>query len=747
MNSRRRTSLTLMLALLLVAASGLAIAQTTAPKQAPKAAPQATPARPSAVPKATGPIPQSWKQVPIPPLHPFKAQEPKRIELANGMVLLLQEDHELPLIDGTIRIRGGDTEVPNAKTGMMNIYGAAWRQGGTSRLTGDQMDDQLEARAARVETTTGSVSTTVSFSCLKQDFENVFQLAVELLRDPAFRQDKIDLAKTRVKSGISRRNDQVGAIVNRLSSRIAYGADNPYGREPEYDTVDAVTREDLAAFHKQHVHPNNIIVGIVGDFDPAQMEARLRQAFDSWPKGPQATPPSFEFRGPKANTIFFAPKDDVNQSSVRLIQLGTDRRNPDFFNIAVMDQIFFAGGFSARFVDAIRTKRGLAYSAGGGFSAPYDHPGTFDAGADTKSQTTVETITASFDEIKDMAKNPATPDELKRGKDAILNSFIFTVDSKDKILSERMTYELFHFPADYLERYKAGVEKTTLEDVKRVYDKYIHPEQMAVLVVGKASDFDKPLSSLGKPVETIDLTIPPPGGSKGKAGGAREAPANTPEAKALLAKVVSALGGEEKLRGIKSLRTTAEVTQKTPMGDITMNRKVTVAHPDRAALSMQSPMGEMQLVITPQAAFAMTPQGAQDLPPSARTDFLRDLHRSMHWVAGHSDEPGFAVRLDGTKKIGNVEAQVLDLESADSRARWFVDPATGLVLREEHQGTGRDGSPVDAATDFADYKAVDGILFPFTSTQYQNNEVSANVKVSQIEVNPQVDEKTFQKPQ
>jgi zinc protease len=741
MNNLRRTSLVLMLALLLAAS---AFAQTAAPKQAPTAAPQA---KPSAGATATGPVPPSWKLVPIPPLHPFQAQEPKRIELANGMVLLLQEDHELPLIDGTIRIRGGDTEVPNSKTGMMSIYGAAWRQGGTTRLTGDQMDDQLESRAARVETTTGAVSTTVSFSCLKPDFESVFKLADELLRDPAFRQDKIDLSKTRVKSGISRRNDQVDAIVSRLSARIAYGADSPYGREPEYDTIDAITREDLVAFHKQHVYPNNIIVGVVGDFDSTQMEARLRQAFESWPRGPQYTPPKFDFHGPKANTVFFAPKDDVNQSSVRLIQLGTDRRNPDFFNISVMDQIFFSGGFSARFTDAIRTKRGLAYSAGGGFSAPFDHPGTFNAGADTKSQTTVETVTASFDEIKDMAAHPATPDELKRGKDSILNSFIFTVDSKDKILLERMTYELFHFPADYLERYKAGVEKTTQEDVKRVYDKYIHPEQMAVLVVGKAADFDKPLASLGKPVENIDLTIPPPGASKGKAGGAAEAPANTPEAKAVLAKVVSALGGAEKLRGLKALRTTADVTQKTPMGDITMNRKVTVAYPDRAALAMQSPMGEMQLIITPQAAFAVTPQGPQDLPPSARADFLKDLHRSMHYVAGHSNDQGVNVRLNGTKKIGNVEAVALDVESPDSRARWYVDPASGVVLREEHQGTGRDGSPVDAATDFADYKPVEGIMFPFTSTQYQNNEVSASVKVSQIEVNPQVDEKTFQKPQ
>src|SRR5450432_2864434 len=172
----------------------------------------------------------SWKQVPIPPLPAFKPQQPKRIQLSNGMVIFLQEDHELPLIDGTARIRGGSINEPAAKTGLMDIYGEVWRTGGTKTQTGDQLDDLLEVRAAKVETGSSSDSTTISFSCLKADLDDVFKAFIDVLQNPEFRPDKIDIAQKEEYDGISRRNDQVGEIAQRESVKLAYGSGNPYAR-------------------------------------------------------------------------------------------------------------------------------------------------------------------------------------------------------------------------------------------------------------------------------------------------------------------------------------------------------------------------------------------------------------------------------------------------------------------------------------------------------------------------------------
>ena len=150
-----------------------------------------------------------WQQIQISPLHAFHPQEPKRIELPNGMVIFLQEDHELPLIDGVVRIHGGSREEPASKTGMLDIYGDVWRTGGTKSQTGDQLDDFLEVRAAKVETSSNADSTSISWSCLKGDFDDVFKRFTDLLRDPEFRADKIELAQRQMNDSISRRNDEV----------------------------------------------------------------------------------------------------------------------------------------------------------------------------------------------------------------------------------------------------------------------------------------------------------------------------------------------------------------------------------------------------------------------------------------------------------------------------------------------------------------------------------------------------------
>src|SRR5208282_3972072 len=200
-----------------------------------------------------------WKQIPIPNLPSFHPPQPKRIQLSNGMVIFLQEDHELPLINGSARIRGGSSNEPTAKVGVVDLFGEVWRTGGTKAQTGDQLDDFLEVRAAKVETGGGIDSTTISLSCLKGDFDDVFKVFADLLQHPEFRADKLDLAQKQADDSISRRNDEIGEIAAREAAKLAYGANNPY------------------------VHPNHIILGISGDFDSATMEAKLRAAFESWP--------------------------------------------------------------------------------------------------------------------------------------------------------------------------------------------------------------------------------------------------------------------------------------------------------------------------------------------------------------------------------------------------------------------------------------------------------------------------------
>jgi zinc protease len=455
---------------------------------------------------------QAWQQIPIPPLSKFNPQEPTRVQLPNGMVIFLQEDHELPLISATALIRGGASSEPASKVGLLSVYAAAWRTGGTEKKSGDQLDDELESIAARVETGGAMDTTSVSFNCLKQNLDQVFAEFLDVLEHPAFREDKIDLAKRRLKTSIARRNEEIGSIAGREAAKLGYGPDSPYGREMEYWTVDAVTRQDLVDWHKRHLAANNIIFGVVGDFDSKQMEARLRQALGSLPKGTPYDPPKIPVPGPKAG-VYLAEKKDVNQSEISMLGLGIRRDNPDYFAVRVMNEIF-GGGFSSRLFKNLRATQALAYSVGGGIGAGYNHPGLIDISMGTKSTSTAKAIAGLYKEIDDLLSNPPSETELKQAKDSILNGFIFAYDSPDKILSEQLTYELYGYPKDFLERFRGAVEKVTSADVNRVARKYIDKRKLAVLVVGNPKEFDKPLTTFGQ-VTKLDIQIPTaPAGAK-----------------------------------------------------------------------------------------------------------------------------------------------------------------------------------------------------------------------------------------
>ncbi|HEV3307181.1 MAG TPA: pitrilysin family protein [Candidatus Sulfotelmatobacter sp.] len=696
------------------------------------------------VPKATSQA-TSWQQIPIPTLPPFHPPQPKRIQLSNGMVIFLQEDHELPLISGTARIRGGSSNEPAAKVGLVDIFGEVWRTGGTKTQTGDQLDDALEVRAAKVETGGGSDSTTVSLSCLKADFDDVFKVFVDLLQNPEFRADKLDLAQKQANDSISRRNDEIGGIAARESAKLAYGADNPYAREPEYATIAAITRQDLLDWHKTYVHPNNIILGISGDFDAAAMEAKLRAAFDSWPKGGDLPKDKIEFNPAKAG-YYLIPKEDVNQSSIHMVTLGTTRNNPDYYALSVFNEAF-GGGFSSRLFNDIRTKRGLAYNVGGGIGTNFGHPGILQFVAGTKSQSTIESIQALDEDIDNIKKNPITDEEIKNAKDAILNAFIFRLDSPDKVLAERMTYEFYGYPLDWLDKYPAEIEKVAAADVNRVAAKYLHRDQLAVLVVGNTKEFDKPLSSLGA-VKEIDITIPPPPGAEkaAKEEEAAKVTSSNDEGKALAEKVVTAMGGEAKLAAIKAVKAKITLTQKTPQGDFPMQMESVIVFPDHLRAEMQTPNGTIKIVVTPDGAFLDLPNGqVQSWPEERKKETLEQIKRDPVFIGAHAKDPNVFFRADGTEKVGNVDARIVDVNAAGTAVRWFVDPQNGHILKETYRTIGQHG-PAQGETDMDDWKPMGGLTLPTVRHNKQDGQDSSTSEYTAVEFNPAVDPKLFEKP-
>src|SRR5450432_642118 len=232
----------------------------------------------------------TYKEIKYPSPGPVRVPEPVRFQLPNGMKVLLVEDHELPTISMTAMIRAGGRWQPAAKVGLAAITGTVMRTGGSATRNGDRLDRELDRTGATVEIGVSDDSATAGIFCLKEDIDKTLPILADLLQHPAFPEDKIELSKIEQFDAIARRNDDPQSIAFREYNRVIYGKDSPYARLMENATVQAITREDLVAFHKQYFQPESVILGAWGDFSASAMRAKIEQAFAGWARGGRQWP-------------------------------------------------------------------------------------------------------------------------------------------------------------------------------------------------------------------------------------------------------------------------------------------------------------------------------------------------------------------------------------------------------------------------------------------------------------------------
>lgn len=448
-----------------------------------------------------------YTELELPPLPEIKIPKNERFVLQNGLVVYLMEDHDLPLVNGTALVRTGSRWEPGDKVGLAGLTGEVMRTGGTKKHSPDQLNEMLEQRAAAVETSISEATGNASFQSLSEDLETVFGLFAEVLREPVFAQSKLDLAKTQARGSIARRNDDPESIASREFQKLIYGKDSPYARTIEYGTVDNISREDLLQFYQQYFHPNNMILGIVGDFEPQKMRSLIQAKFGDWRRNPQITKPDLsEVTPAHTGGVFFVNQPQLTQSSVLIGHLGGKFNNPDYAALDVMNGVL--NGFGGRLLNEVRSRQGLAYSVYGYWSPRFDYPGMFIAGGQTRSDATVQFVKALQAEIKRIQAQPVTANELAFAKESTLNSFVFNFQDPSQTLSRLMRYEYYGYPADFLFRYQKAVATTTEADVQRVAREYLKPENMVTLVVGNQTTIKPPLTQLAAQVTPIDVTIP-----------------------------------------------------------------------------------------------------------------------------------------------------------------------------------------------------------------------------------------------
>jgi zinc protease len=313
-----------------------------------------------------------------------------------------------------------------------------------------------------------------------------------MLKNPRFEETKIELSRIRKNTEISRRNDDIEEIAEREFRKLVYGKDSPYAGTSEYETIKAVTRDDMVKFHRTFFRPQNIIIGVWGDFESREILGYLVKSLGNWAEDNSSvfTPAGTDFATarPSVNLII---KKDATQSVIMMGHMGMRRDHPDYFTALVISRILGAG-WQSRFSRILRQEKGLAYSIWAAFMGEFNYPGPFAAQAQTQSERTFEAVDLMKKEIEFISEG-VTDEELLVAKEGIINSEVFWSDTRDKIMERLLRYEYYGYPLDYPQKLIEGVKKVTKEDISRVAQKHIFPEKLTVLIVGDPEKFGAPL--------------------------------------------------------------------------------------------------------------------------------------------------------------------------------------------------------------------------------------------------------------
>ncbi len=672
----------------------------------------------------------------FPALRPVEIPEVASYTLANGMELYLLEDRTLPQISGAATIRVGNLFDPADKIGRAGITGSVWRLGGTKSMTGEQIDEALEAMAASVETAIGETSGSVSFWTLTENLDSVLEIFADLLQNPEFRQDKLDLTLQQARGAIARRNDDAAGIASREFRNLVYGGDTPYGWRIEYEHLDAITREELLAFCRRYVFPANIKLALYGDFSSEEMKAKVEKAFAGWTTEQPPVPafPAVE-RRPKGG-VFVVEKGDVNQSNIRIGHLGGLRNDEDYPALRVLSSIL-GGGFQSRFFQQVRSKLGLAYSASASWGTNYQHPGIFAINIGTKSESTMLAIEAALAEVERLRVEPVSDQELKTAIDGVLNSFVFNFDTRRKTLGRLMLYRYWDYPDDFIFRFNEKIARVTKADVQRVAEKYLRPDNLKIVIVGKTADFDKPPDSLGKPVVALDISIPEP---KQELAEADEA--SLARGRAVSLKAQQAAGGADKLAAVKD--TTKKATLEGVGGMVNIEQLTKIIFPDVLWQENKLPFGAMTVFAKGDSGWVRSPQGQAAMPPNDLKQMASGIFRQRERLLISDRDPDRTVNFIEETEVDSRQAEVIEIAAeGEGPVRLWVASDTGEILRSAYPSTSMQGAPVAVTETYSDYREVDGIHLPFKTLIEQDGKKFADLIVEEVIFNSDLDAETL----
>jgi zinc protease len=664
------------------------------------------PAQEAKWPSERPPRPLQAREVRFPP-YEFRT-------LPNGLQVIAVSHHEQPVVSVRLIVRAGPAQDPPDKPGIASLAATLLDQGTTTK-SAEQVATAIDSIGGVLSTGAGADLTYVNAIVMKDSLAFGLDLVADVVQHPAFAQEEIERQRQQLLSGLRVSYDDPDYLANIVFDRLVFGF-HPYGRPqtgtPE--TLAALTRDDLLAFHRKWFGANNAILAVVGDVTAQEAFAGVERAFGSWGRAPADAAPPVE-PPPPTRRLVIIDKPGAVQTEIRVGNVAIPRRNADFTALDLAVKVLGGEGAN-RLHRVLRSERGLTYGASADLTA-LQQSGEIEAETDTRSATTAETLRLLVDEIWRLTRDPVGDRELDGAQEYATGSFPLTIETPSQISLQILNAVFYGLDLNQLQTHRERVNAVSVEDIQRVARAYLHPDRLSIVLVGDAASFVDQLRAAGFdqferiPAADLDLFSADLRRHAAPAGGLR--PAGFPmtthtghqEPKAIIDRAIAAKGGLKKLQEIRTVRAEATTTVAGPGGQVPMPTTTSVEYPGRFRMDVETPSGTLTQVFADGTYWIKDARGVGEPDPPVR-DAIRDaLKRDTIPMLLRAAAGSLVVR--GADADPPFDAVIV---SGDELApvTLFVNRDSGLIERVKYDGP--DGTVTE---EYSDYRIVEGVKVPF----------------------------------
>jgi zinc protease len=678
--------------------------------------------------------------------------------LPNGLQVIAVSHHEQPAITVRLLIRAGGAQDPADKPGVASLAAALLDQG-TSTRSAEQIAHTIDSIGGVIGAGSSTDMTSITAVVMKDSFDLALDLVSDIARNPAFSPREIELQRKQMLSGLTVSYDDPQYLANVVFGRLVYGL-HPYGRPDSGtpDSVAAITRDDLVAFHQAWFGANNAILAIVGDIGADAAFAGAERVLGGW--GPSKTTADKRVEPPPpTRRLVVIDRPGAVQTEIRVGHTALPRKHPDYLALDLAIKILGGEGGN-RLHRVLRSDRGLTYGASADLHALKDS-GDIVADTDTRSETTGETLRLIVDEMWRLQRQRVSDGELSDAQAYLTGSFPLTIETPGAIALQVLHAVFFGLDLQELETYRERVNAVTVDDIQRVARTYLHPDRLSIVLVGDASRIQPQLTGLGfdrvERIPVADLDLNAPDLRKKPLAGARLAPAalRMPAsafaqasagggAKALVDRAVRGKGGLEKLRSIRTVRAVSDMLVQTDQGQAAVPTTISVRYPGQFRIESEMPAGPLVQVFDSGRYWVRDARGVSELSGEAAETMRQNVVRDPIALLLAISEGRLAVRRGADETIDGrpMPALVVDMRRS-GLLTLVLDARTGLILRQRYPARIVQGEIEEV---LSDYRDVHGLQVAFSVVVRHPSEAPITRRLRTFEYNVPLDPSLFTRP-